>query len=151
MNCTCGEASKDECKQMFDEVLAKEFSDYRYGRVHRLTVDAYSLQHPQTYMKSAKSFAAHLTGMCCAMEYENDPNLLGLLQKWLNGRKQLSKPETLTSFGDLTIAYVMKAKDGREHVQLVKEWAEDVWNAYRVYHGLAKEWIEVAKQESIGK
>jgi hypothetical protein len=136
---------------MFDEVLAKEFSDYRYGRVHRLTVDTYSLQHPETYMKSAKSFAAHLTGMCCAMEYGNDPDLLRLLQQWLNGPRDLSQPEILTRFGALTIAHVMKAKDGPEHIRLVKEWAKETWSAYGVYHGLAKEWIETAKQESTGQ
>jgi hypothetical protein len=151
MKCSCGQRSKDACKQMFDEVLAKEFSDYRYGRVHRLTVDTYSLQHPDTYMRSAKSFAAHLTGMGCAMEYDNDPNLLRLLQQWLSGPKRLSKPEMLPSLGDLTIAHVMQSKDDGEHIQSVREWAEDVWNAYSVYHGLAREWIETAKQESAGK
>ena len=46
MNCSCGLKSSTECKEHFDEILAKEFSDYRYGKVHRLTVDTYSLQHP---------------------------------------------------------------------------------------------------------
>ena len=50
------------CQQLCDEVLAREFGDYRYAREHRLTVDAYSLQHPDEYMRSAKSYAAHLTG-----------------------------------------------------------------------------------------
>ena len=43
------------CQQLFDEVLAREFGDYRYSREHRLTVDVYSLQHPAEYMRSAKS------------------------------------------------------------------------------------------------
>ncbi len=34
------------CWAVYGEVLAKEYSDAAYYRVHRLTVDAYSAQHP---------------------------------------------------------------------------------------------------------
>jgi uncharacterized protein DUF5946 len=54
----CGAAvvqGKAGCLQIFEEILAREFSDYRYGKIHRLTVDAYSLQHPEAYMRSGKS------------------------------------------------------------------------------------------------
>src|SRR5262245_1929410 len=50
------------CLKLFEEILAREFSDFHYGRAHRLTVDAYALQHPDRYMRSGKSFAAHLNG-----------------------------------------------------------------------------------------
>lgn len=40
----CG-APDDECEQRFNECLAREFEDSRYGRVHNLTVSAYMLQH----------------------------------------------------------------------------------------------------------
>ncbi|MFZ5821229.1 MAG: DUF5946 family protein [Chloroflexota bacterium] len=45
MNCPeCG-ATDFLCKARFDECLALEFSDLRYGAVHNLTVCAYMLQH----------------------------------------------------------------------------------------------------------
>jgi len=45
MNCPeCG-AADSLCKARFDECLALEFSDLRYGAVHNLTVCAYMLQH----------------------------------------------------------------------------------------------------------
>ncbi len=91
MVCLCGLDSKQNCKELFETILAKEFSDYRYGKIHRLTVDSCCLQHPNVYMVSAKSFAAHLTGMCCAMEYGGDADLLKDLQKWLNEKRQLVK------------------------------------------------------------
>ncbi len=105
-------------------------------------VDTYSLQHPDPYMVSAKSFAAHLTGMCCFLEYDNDRNLLRLLQRWLDGKKQLDKPELFEHLGDLTIAHIIDARDAEEHLRLVQEWAADVWRAYALYHALAREWIE---------
>ncbi len=40
----CG-ALNSLCKTRFDECLALEFSDLRYGAVHNLTVCAYMLQH----------------------------------------------------------------------------------------------------------
>ena len=70
----CGAAvpeGKAGCLKLFEQVIAKEFGDYRYGRIHRLTVDVYSLQHPEQYMHSGKSFAAHLTGICAALEYDD--------------------------------------------------------------------------------
>lgn len=149
--CSCGLASETECRRQFEEILAKEFSDYRYARVHRLTVDTYSLQHPDPYMISAKSFAAHLTGMCCAMEHESDRDLLRALQQWLNGKREaLAKPEPVEKPGELTIAHVLDAADVGEHERLVREWAEDVWEAYAVHHQLARDWIETAKNQQGG-
>lgn len=145
MLCSCGLPSRQRCQEIFETILTKEYSDFRYAKVHRLTADTYCLQHPAVYMISPKSFAAHLTGMCCAMEYGNDPHLLKILQKWLNGKKQLEKPPMLENLGSLTIAHLANAKDSTEHAKLVKEWAIDVWNAYSVYHDLAKDWIEMAK------
>jgi hypothetical protein len=40
----CG-APDSSCEQRFNECLAKEFEDPRYGRVHHLTVSAFMLQH----------------------------------------------------------------------------------------------------------
>ena len=147
MICTCGIASKEKCRELFDATLVKEFSDILYARVHRLTVDTYSLQHP-SYIETAKSFAAHLTGMCCTMKYGNDRALMKTLQHWLNGKIQLEKPPLLRKVGSLTIAHIAEAKDGKEHAKLVEEWANDVWNAYAVYHRLAKDWVEQAKRLS---
>ncbi|MFQ5605561.1 MAG: DUF5946 family protein [bacterium] len=151
MGCSCGEKSQQTCHDFFEETVAKEFSDYRFGRIHRLTVDTYSLQHPQRYMISAKSFAAHLTGMCCAMEFADDPHLLKLLQHWLSGKKQLQKPPLLENVGSLTISHVVYAATGAEHIRLVREWAENVWQAYAVYHDLAKEWIAAARNQRQAK
>ncbi len=40
----CG-APDNRCEERFNECLAKEFEDPRYGRVHNFTVSAYMLQH----------------------------------------------------------------------------------------------------------
>jgi hypothetical protein len=40
----CG-APDDACEERFNECLAREFEDPRYGRVHNFTVSAFMLQH----------------------------------------------------------------------------------------------------------
>lgn len=41
----CPECGTMYCRRRFNECLALEFSDMRYGAVHHLTVSAYMLQH----------------------------------------------------------------------------------------------------------
>lgn len=56
------------CGALFDEVLARDYSDPAYFRCHKLVVDCYSLQHPDEFCRSAKSLASHLVGQGIAIE-----------------------------------------------------------------------------------
>lgn len=144
---SCGaavEGGKAACLKLFEEILAREFGDYRYGRVHRLTVDAYSLQHPDEYMRSGKSFAAHLTGMCVALESRDVEEAQGVnrtVQKWLSTNPGVEKPGIPEWRGGLTVAHVHAAADAEEHVSRVREWARDVWGAWAGHHELARRLI----------
>ena len=135
------------CQRLFDEVLAREFGDYRYAREHRLMVDAYSLQHPAEYMRSAKSYAAHLTGMCAALEGDRPAEVNRAVQIWLNGPKTFPRPDHPgpKQRGALTIVHVHEAGAPEEHVRRVRAWARSAWEAWRGYHPVAKQWIEEAK------
>lgn len=148
----CGAAAvqgKAGCREVFEEILAKEFSDYRYGKIHRLTVDAYALQHPEAYMRSGKSFAAHLTGMSAALEHEDTLDLNRTVQKWLSSNPSIDKPVHLPEQrGDLTIAYIHSAADADEHVNRVREWARDIWGAWTEHHNLARAFIRRAISET---
>lgn len=140
------------CQKLFDEVCAREFGDYRYARLHRLTVDTYSLQHPRQYMRSGKSFVAHLTGICAALEYDETVAINQAVQRWLNGPKVVERPEEPPprKRGDLTIVYIHGAADTEEHVQRIREWARSTWSAWGMYHDLARQWIDRATTESPG-
>lgn len=145
----CGAAvrgGRGGCQKLFDEILAREFGDYRYAREHRLTVDVYSLQHPNEYMQSAKSFAAHLTGIYAFMEGDSNVATNRAVQQWLNGPKMMARPDhpPPRQRGALTITYVHEAKDPDEHIRRVREWAASTWAAWRGYHDLAKQWISEA-------
>ena len=135
------------CLQLFEEILAREFSDYRYGRIHRLTVDAYSLQHPDKYMRSGKSFAAHLTGICAAIEGDDVLSTNQIVQKWLSTNPQVEKPAHIPEQrGTLTIPYIYSAANPDEHVERVREWAREVWAAWAEHHDLARRLISEASR-----
>ena len=139
---------KAGCLKLFEEILAREFSDYRYGKLHRLTVDAYSLQHPDAYMRSGKSFAAHLTGLCAAFEYEDTLAVNQEVQQWLSTNPKVEKPAQLPEQrGDLTITYLHSAGDAGEHIQRVREWARNIWGAWSEHHALARQLIGEATAE----
>ena len=134
------------CQQLFDEVLAREFGDYRYAREHRLTVDAYSLQHPDEYMRSAKSYAAHLTGAYVAIEHRAVAEANRAIHLWLSGSRSLQRPDQPApgQRGRLTIVHVHVATDPDDHVRRVREWAESAWAAWRDYRDIAKQWTDEA-------
>jgi hypothetical protein len=149
----CGAAVSEGragCQRLFDEILAREFGDYRYAREHRLMVDSYSLQHPSQYMRTAKSYAAHLTGMYAALESEATAETNRLVQKWLNGSSTLQRPDHPhpQQRGVLTVLYVYEARESGEHVRRVREWALSVWEAWYDYHHIAANWIDHATARS---
>lgn len=136
---------KAGCLKLFEEVIAREFSDYHYGKIHRLTVDAYSLQHPARYMRSGKSFAAHLTGIYAALESEDALAVNRTVRKWLDANPKIEKPAALPRRrGKLTIAFVHSAAGADEHCRRVREWAREVWSAWSEHHALAKQLIDEA-------
>jgi len=139
------------CRKLFEEVLVKDYSDYRYAETHRLMVDAYSLQHPEDYMRSSKSFAAHLMGMYAALECEESSTVNRTAQKWLSNNPQIDKPVQLPQqSGNITVTYVHSAIDAKEHKRRVREWANSVWSAWSEHHDLAKQLIS-ATTTKIGK
>lgn len=143
-----GVADEEECNRLFQEVVGREFSQPELFQVHRLTVDSYSLQHPDQYMKSAKSAVAHLTGMCWAMEGEDGPSISNALSRFLDGTPRFPRPVPVPpggARGSLTIMDVHSAEDSAQHIQLVKAWARQAWESWAQHHGKARDWVYEAK------
>ena len=113
----------------------------------RLFVDTFGMQHPRRSCKSAKSYAAHLTGLCCGVQYNGAPSVYAALQKWLNGPVEaigIARPTEPDYRGTLTVRYVYDALTEAEFAARVHEWARDVWQAYSSQHELARSWIRKA-------
>ena len=133
------------CQTIVDELWAREFSDVSYFRVHRMTVDTYCLQHPDHYCVSAKSFAAHLTGLCWPIEQGGNRAVGGeSLRRWLNGTLRIEKPEAPSFRGRLTVADVRGVLYPEAYARAVEGWARSTWEAYSTLHSLARHWIQQA-------
>ena len=114
------------------------------GTLRDLAFDAYCMQHPDTYCRSAKSYAAHLTRLCCGIEHGGEPKVYRAIQSWLNGAVPLVKPPVLAQRGAKTIADLQAAGSPADAAGLARAWAEDVWQAYASQHDLARGWIQLA-------
>ncbi|HEV2615531.1 MAG TPA: DUF5946 family protein [Candidatus Acidoferrales bacterium] len=132
------------CEALFNQFGARDFSDPRYGATHELLVDAYCLQHPERYCHSAKSYAAHLTRMCCGIEHGGKREVYAAIPRWLSGASKIERPEPPERRGTMTIADLRATETPEEHVKLVRKWAEDVWQAYAPQHETARRWLSAA-------
>src|SRR5688500_978157 len=93
---SCGGAVADGtegCQRLFESIALREYEDMRFARYHRIVVDVYAMQHPDRYGRSAKSFAAHLTGLCAWLEDEQRAQFVNAaVQRWLSGPSPIVKP-----------------------------------------------------------
>ncbi len=145
MDCgACVRTGRAGCQAVFYEIAALAYRDPSYGRLHNLVVDAYCMQHVETYCKSAKSYAAHLARLCCGIEFQGNREAYAAIQQWLDGAVSLEKPQTLSYVGNLTIIDVRAARSAQEHSRLVHNWSQNVWEAYTEQHELARTWVRQA-------
>jgi hypothetical protein len=134
------------CQSLYDALAAPGSGALGLSARRDLAFDAYCMQHPDTYCRSAKSYAAHLTRLCCGLEYGGDPQLYRAIQHWLNGVVPLEKPQVLAERGRMTVADLQTAANPQEMEQLAQAWAEDVWKAYTPQHEIARGWIRLARK-----
>ena len=135
------------CQLTFDTLSAQAWTSLTRGGVHNLVVDTYAMQHPEEYCRSTKSYAAHLTGLCYAMEGETKPEHYWAIPRWLDGVVTLQRPADVPHRGQVTIAAVSNVSDADYQMQ-VRHWAADVWAAYAIHHTLAREWLNAARTHS---
>jgi uncharacterized protein (DUF2384 family) len=110
----------------------------------RLFVDTFGMQHPQRSCKSAKSYAAHLTGLCIGVEFNGAQSVYAAVQKWLSRSADaigFARPADVVIRGTLTVRHVHDAQTQAEQGARVHEWAREVWDAYSSQHELARGWI----------
>jgi hypothetical protein len=137
------------CQALFDQFRLRESAELArgYGST-RLTIDIYSVQHPDRYCVSAKSLAAHLTGLCWAVERGGSEAGLRALQRWLNGSVPLNKPDVPKGRGKLTVADIAGAAETTAYEAALDRWARSTWEAYSPLHAVARRWIDEAVPQS---
>ena len=133
------------CQRLFESIGLREYEDMRFARYHRVVVDVYAMQHPDRYGRSAKSFAAHLTGLCAWLEDESRaPSVNASVQRWLSGPSPIDRPPLPRSYGAVTIRELVDEADPARYGDRLRRWARSTWDAYAPLHGIAQIWIALA-------
>jgi hypothetical protein len=126
------------CWAVYEEILAKEYGEYRYPDVHRLTVDTYAVQHPGvTSRQSSQSVWVHLAGLHMVLEMGLDSrkatqNIAAILAR-NPGFEWLEPP---ARNGLMTVLEVREAPNLASHTEQVRKWARSVWDAWSPHHAL---------------
>ena len=106
------------------------------------------MQHDK-YILSGRSLAAHLTGVCIALEHGGDLALLRATQHWLSGTRDLAKPTVPAQRGEITINDAITALPEERHA-VVLHWAASAWQAWAEHQPLARAWIAEARTAQAG-
>ncbi len=136
--------SSPGCWQAFGQVLAREYGNPGLFAVHRLSVDAYAVQHPGGDSRQAiQSVGVHLVRLCLFLERgltaeaANDAMLR--VAKAKAAMTWLARPASL---GAVTVADVVAATDAPAHADLVRRWARAAWDAWATHHDLVRRWAD---------
>lgn len=134
------------CRASFDALLARDFSEPRYFATHKLLVDAYALQDPDDFCRSAKSLASHLVGLGAVIEASaSRARASEKLRRWLNGDPGLVKPELPADRGAITLGDLPRDAPPDEWIAAVRHWAESIWIAYKDLHDTARGWARASE------
>ncbi|MEL7023540.1 MAG: DUF5946 family protein [Pseudomonadota bacterium] len=137
--------STPSCWAIYGEILAREYSNATYMSVHRLTVDAYAAQHPgQPCPQSIQSVAVHLTSLFSVLELGLKHAAATQLLKRCADTMTFVWLEPPEHLGATTVLDVVRATNAGQHSEIVKRWANDVWQAWSPHHAQIHNWASEA-------
>lgn len=131
-----------DCMENYNSGL--EFLDYSNPEYHHsrfLSVDAHALQHPEIHGRWSNHFHLTRLNLILAKKQQWDYKKSPLLSDYLNEYKLNRPNEFLThpkplDRGNSTVKDLIKATTADECVELIKKWADEVYNAWSSNHSL---------------
>jgi hypothetical protein len=132
------------CWAVFGEVLAREYEEYNYPPVHRLTVDTYAAQHPGSQSEQAiQSVAVHLIGLHLMLDLSYDAHITtNILSKAAETSQDYHWLEPPESLGGMTILNIQDAENLKVHTDRVHIWAHTVWQAWLPHQDQIRLWAQ---------
>ncbi len=132
------------CWAAYGIILEREYSNPKFFKNHRMTVDAYALQHPgDSSLQAVQSVNLHLISSTLLFEYKTSANMaLDAMRKLSAASKKnaklfswLAPPSTL---GQITVKDVLPKTQVDEHLKQIEKWAKCTWQAWVDHHHIAK-------------
>ena len=139
--------SSPGCWAAFGAVLAREYRDPGLFVSHRLSVDAYAVQHPgePNSRPAVQSVGLHLARLMLQLERGLTPEranaAMGQLAEYKARFHWLAPP---VSLGSITVADVALAIDPVAHRAAVHAWARAALDAWQVHHPIIEGWLRYA-------
>jgi hypothetical protein len=136
--------SSSGCWEQFGLVLAREYSDPAFMKIHRVTVDTYAAQHGGGDPRAIQSVNVHLVALYLIHEINMSLDLIpGVMEKviikYKTTFKQLEPP---TYEITANAAEILKAKSAEEHSKYVMNWSKSVWRSWSGQHKWIRELVE---------
>jgi hypothetical protein len=134
------------CWALYGELLAYEYGELGYPECHRLTVDAYAVQHPgHRGHQAIQSLGTHLSGLYLVLERGMDgPQATAFKNRVAAaepGFKWLNPPGPGSA---LTVWDVLDMRREMKHCDAIEAWARSVWQAWELHHSTVRNWVETA-------
>lgn len=134
------------CWNAFGQVMAREYGNDSAFATHRLSVDAYAVQHPGGDSRQAiQSVGVHLVRLCMFLERGLTPEAANEAMLRAGRTKarmfKLARPQGL---GSVTVADVISAQGDEAHVAMVRQWARAAWEAWSPHHETVRKWADDA-------
>jgi hypothetical protein len=133
--------STPACWDAFNQVIAREFADPGLMDVHRLTVDAWAVQHPGDGSRRAiQSVGLHLARLWVQLER----GLSGAaaheaMLSFVSHKADLPELPPRLAYR-MTVADVVGARSAVAHREAVNAWAIAVWDDWADQHDFIREW-----------
>ena len=126
------------CWAKFGQLLALEYQDLQYGRVHEISVDAYALQHPgEKSSQTINSAHIHLAGLYAYFKLGRNFDELDLIKREVAKHKQnflwLEPPKNMER---INVGTVLQASNATEHGVQVEKWAHYIFGKWEVHHSV---------------
>lgn len=138
--------SSPGCWHAFGVLLAKMYEDPSLSVVHRLSVDAYAVQHPGGNSRQAiQSVGIHLSRLCLFLEQGLAPEAANAAMLRVGKIKHtMVKLERPPILGEVTVADVVAARDIESQVEAARRWARSAWEAWAYHHDTVRQWVRAA-------
>ena len=138
--------SSPSCWAAYGEVLAREYNDPAFMAAHRLTVDAYAVQHPgRPSPQSIQSVGVHLISLYLVLEEQLSHRAATQLMQRSADRMHFVWLEPPLDRGERNVTTVVAARSPDEHVRAVQSWAQSVWQAWSQHHSQVRAWAAEAQ------
>ena len=131
------------CWAAYGVILEREYSNPEFFKNHRMTVDAYALQHPGDKSPQAiQSVNIHLISSTLIFEHQAADRALNAMRKISTASKKdshlfkwLEPPKNL---GAITVTDVLPHTQVDDHLRTIEDWAKTTWQAWSIHHKVAE-------------